>query len=511
MELGDAGNEARRAASGGTMTFLKTFFARVFSRARRLAARLTTRDATEDRAFDEVDFASPRALASALSREVAFARAARTHLLRLASRGAFALAIGFASGLLGAAFLFALREAQTFFLWSEVASSRGSAPRALFALPFVGLAIVWAYRRCGLSVDAGTNQVVESLHTSRRASLFLAPLIFFSTAATHAFGGSSGREGAALQLGGCVGLGLGRLFRVKRETMRAAIYSGMAGGFASVFGAPLAATIFALEIGCVGTVYYPAFLPSLIAATAGASITFRLGFSHFTYSLPHFEPTSFFAAFQALALGLLCGAACVFFCTTLRFASRSLTRRFPNDYLRAFFGGLCVAVGAVALGSVAYNGAGFDLIQRALSGEARPWDFALKTLFTAATLGAGFKGGEIVPCLAVGSTFGCWIAPFLGLEPSFGAALGMISTFCGATNCPLASLALSVELFGADAALFFALACGASYATSGHAGLYQSQRILYSKSTDRPFDRRLQSRLRQDLDALVEQDDAEGV
>lgn len=439
----------------------------------------------------------------ALRRDRARGRRAASYLIKHIKRAALALVVGGVSGCLGACFLCAMHYSSAFFLSNERASSFGLTPRALFLLPFVGLAIVYAYSRSGLSVDAGTDQVIESLGTeASRPSLWLVPLIFISSVATQFFGGSAGREGAALQLGGGVGEFFGRRLHFHSSDLKIAVICGMSGGFGAVFGSPLAAAIFALEIGCVGVIYYPGFLPALISSTLGAWITRSFGFTALTSGLVATHQVSVWGSFQALFLGLLCGVACIFFCSTIRGVGRSFRRRFPNDYYRAFFGGLCVVVATILLGSARYNGTGATLIYAALSGDSGGYDFILKTLMTALTLGAGFKGGEIVPALAVGSTFGCVVSPYLGLDPCLGASFGMIALFCGSTNCPLAALALGIELFGSEHALLFAIVCGASYITSGRFGLYRSQRILFSKFTDDLDDQRLRATLRRDLETL---------
>ena len=455
------------------------------------------------RPFDDFD-ESPLELAVDLWRRDAsrLDRALR-RVLRLCVQLLFAAFIGIATGLVGAAFLFSMNWAIEFFLASEKAAASG-AFRTLTLLPVAGLAIVLIYKAARTSVDAGTNQVVESLVSDRKPSLWLAPLIFISSVATQAFGGSAGREGAAIQLGGCVGLGAGRILRLRDAGLRTAIYCGMAGGFASILGAPLTAAVFAVEVGCVGVMYYPAFLPSLVSAAVAASATRSLGFAPFFHAQPVVPATSLFFILRILALGALCGLASMLFCSAIRRTTASMARRFPNDYVRVLFGGALIVVATAILGVNSYNGTGVFLIERAMRGVAQPQDFLLKLLFTAATLGAGYKGGEIVPALAVGSTFGCWIGPILGLDASLGASLGMVAVFCGATNCPIASLILGIEFFGAENALLFALACAATYMASGRSGLYKSQRIVFSKASDRVEDERLRSRLLHDLSELDE-------
>ena len=254
---------------------------------------------------------------------------------------------------------------------------------------------------------------------------------------------------------------------------------------AAVSSSALTAAFFAVEVGCVGIVYYPALLPSLVSAAVASGIAKSLGFAPFFCALPVFPSTSALLVARVLLLGLLCGLTSVLFCTAIRVATKLMARRFSNDYWRIFLGGSLVVIATVLLGTNAYNGTGALLVERATQGEANLQDFALKILLTAATLAAGFKGGEIVPLLAVGSTFGCAWGALLGIEPALGAALGMAALFCGATNCPLAALFLGMEFFGAQNALLFALTCAATYAVSGRSGLYKSQKFAFSKETGR--------------------------
>ena len=411
-----------------------------------------------------------------------------SRLLRLFALLLLGAVVGSIAGLVGSAFLWGMNHASQLFLASEEAAAESGYPRLLFALPVVGVAIVALYSVARTSIDAGTNQVVEALVSEKKPSLLLAPLIFASSIMTQVCGGSAGREGAALQLGGCVGLGVGRALRFHATGLKMAIFCGMAGGFSAVFGAPLTAAFFAVEVGCVGLVYYPALLPSLVSAAVASGITKSLGFAPFFCALPVFPSTSALLIARVLLLGLLCGLTSVFFCTAIRVATKSMARRFSNDYWRIIFGGSLVATATVLLGTNAYNGTGALLVERATQGDANLQDFALKILLTAATLGAGFKGGEIVPLLAVGSTFGCAWGELLGIEPSLGAALGMTALFCGATNCPIAALLLGMEFFGAQNALLFALACAATYAVSGRSGLYKSQKLAFSKASGRAVD-----------------------
>lgn len=357
---------------------------------------------------------------------------------------------------------------------------RGAHRWFLYLLPFAGLAIVGFYKLLDME-GWGTNDILEEVHSGRGISLKLLPAIFFATLLTHLGGGSVGREGAALQMGGAIGYNTGRLLRLDDKDLRIATTIGMSAFFSALFGTPLAASVFAMEITSVGSIYYVEFLPCLVSALSayGVSRLFAV------------EPTSFSVAVPALAadmllraalLAALCAFVSVLFCETIHFMGRQASKRIENPWIRAFAGGAAVVALTLLLGTTDYNGAGMGVIVRAVErGEANWAAFALKLLFTAISLAAGFKGGEVVPTFFVGATFGCVVGPLLGMDAGFSAAIGLIAVFCGAVNCPLASTFLAIELFGAEGMAYFALACALSFILSGYSGIYSSQRILYDK------------------------------
>lgn len=254
----------------------------------------------------------------------------------------------------------------------------------------------------------------------------------------------------------------------------------MAGVFSALFGTPLTATIFALEVISVGVLYYAGLLPCITASLTGYYIALLMGV----------EPTRFTVAMPALAwptLGLVavlavgCALVSILFCRGLHITEHLAARVLKDPFLRAAAGGCVIVAATLLLGTTDYNGAGMDVVARALSGQADPWAWLLKLAFTAVTIGCGFKGGEVVPSFFVGATFGCVLGGLLGLPPAFAAAIGLVSVFCGAVNCPIASVILSIELFGSGGLVYFAAACALSYLLSGYCGLYSSQTILYSK------------------------------
>ena len=351
-------------------------------------------------------------------------------------------------------------------------------PWVLYLMPVGGLAIVGLYRLTKTE-GKGTNDIIASVHFGEQVPGLLVPVIFVSTVITHLCGGSAGREGAALQIGGGIGYQAGRLLRLGEKDLPLATLCGMSGVFAALFGTPLTATVFALEVISVGVLYYAGLVPCLTAALTGYLVSVLMGVppTRFTVTVPGLEVRTMLLV---MVLALLCAVVSILFCRGLHGVEHLLKRTLKNPYLRVAVGA-AVLIGLTLLTNGDYNGAGMEVIGRAIAGQADPWAWVWKLLFTAITIGCGFKGGEVVPSFFVGAAFGCVAAGWLGLPAGFGAAMGLVSVFCGAVNCPLASIILSVELCGSGDLLYFALACSISYLISGYCGLYSSQTILYSK------------------------------
>lgn len=378
---------------------------------------------------------------------------------------------GAAGGLIGAAFHLSV---------DGVNALRESFPKLLWLLPVIGVVIAFIYRFTHLESE-GTNAVIDSIHLGERIPLGLVPVIFASTVLTHLGGGSAGREGAALQIGGGLGWSMGRLFRLDEKDMRLATLCGMSALFSALFGTPLTATIFALEVISVGVVYYSGLVPCLTAALAAFGVTrlFDIAPTRFAVEAPALSPD---ILWRVAVLGVACAVMSIVFCETMHRSERLISRTVKNPYLRAAAGGLVIIALTYICGSTDYNGAGTAVISRAIAdGQAEPAAFLLKLVFTAITLGCGFRGGEVVPTFFIGATLGCVLGPILGIPAGFAAAVGLVALFCGAVNCPVASVILSVELFGSGGTVLFAVACAISYMLSGYTGLYSSQKIMYSK------------------------------
>lgn len=383
-----------------------------------------------------------------------------------------ALLVGLVVGPAGAAFGLALD-------WAN--DTRAQLPWLLYLLPLGGLVIVWLYRTLDAEGGGSTNQIFVAVRHKKPLKLRTAPLIFITTVLTHLFGGSSGREGAALLLGGSMSGTIGRRFHLDERDCRTMTMCGMAAAFSAIFGTPLAATVFTLEVVDVGAMYYAALTPCLLAALVGLWVAGQMGVTPTAFALHTDVAATPLNLARVALLGALLAVLSIAFCTLLHQAPKLYKKLLPNAYIRVFVGGALIIVLTKLVGTTDYNGAGGHVIAAAIGGQALPYAFLLKMLFTAITLGAGFKGGEIVPIFFTGATFGCAVAPLLGLPPELGAALGMVALFCGCTNSPLASIFLGAEIFGGQCIHLFALACGVSYMMSGYFSLYSQQVILYSK------------------------------
>lgn len=351
----------------------------------------------------------------------------------------------------------------------------------LFLLPVSGLIIVFLYRACKIKKDEGTNMILSSIRSDEKPPLRMAPLIFISTVLTHLCGGSSGREGAALQIGGSIGAALGKFVHLDEKDRRIIIMCGMSAVFSALFGTPLTATIFSMEVISVGVIYYVAFIPCIISALIAYSIARFFGIPPTAFTISSIPNISLVACLQVAVLAAFCAGISILFCVSVHQSTHLYKKYLKNQYLRIAVGGTLIVLLSLIAGSDLYNGAGMEIVADAVAGSTRPEAFLLKIIFTALTLGAGFKGGEIVPAFYIGATFGCFAGGLLGLSPGFGAGIGLIAVFCGVVNCPFASLILSIELFGNQNIMIFALACAVSYMLSGRYSLYSSQKIVYSK------------------------------
>ena len=348
-----------------------------------------------------------------------------------------------------------------------------------FLLPAAGLVIVFLYQKLGQD-DGGTNQVLSTIRSQDDVPFRSAPLIFVSTILTHFAGGSAGREGAAIQLGGSIGNQLGSWFHLDEEDRHVMVMCGMSAAFSALFGTPLAAAVFPMEVASVGIMHYAALVPCVCASIVASRLALYFGMQPEAFpvlEVPEFTGTT---AGAAVLLGILCAIISIVFCVMLHQVGAQF-KKFSNPYVKAAVGGALILAITLLLGTQDCSSAGIPLIERALEGEVRPEAFLLKMILTAITLGCGFKGGEIVPSFCVGATFGALFGQMLGLSPALYGAAGMAAGFCGGTNCPISTLLISFEMFGFEGMLYYAIAVSISYMLSGYYSLYHDQKIMYSK------------------------------
>ena len=381
--------------------------------------------------------------------------------------------IGAIGGLLGAGFHHALHF---------VTHLRGEHTWLIFLLPLGGLLSVGIYRVFGLRNNRGTNEIIDSILDNRPVSPMVAPVIFLASSITHLFGGSAGREGAALQLGGSVASAVAKLLKLREKDRTVLIMSGMSAVFAGLFGTPLTATIFCMEFESVGTLFTPALLPCYLAAFVASRVSFALGVHAETYILDTAAALDLTNIGGFAVLAVLVSLLGITMCKVFHEAEHLAAHRLPNPFARIAVGGILIAVMTLMVGDHRFNGAGMDMALNAVAGNTDWYNFLLKMLFTAITLAAGFKGGEIVPTFCIGATFGCLVGGLLGLDPGLAGAMGLVGLFCCATNSPLASIVLSVEMFGGANLYLFALTCVICFVLSGHSGLYASQIIQFNKA-----------------------------
>ncbi len=391
---------------------------------------------------------------------------------------ALGASIGVCGGVVGAAFA---RSVQF------VTELRAQYTWLILLLPLGGLLSVAIYKLCRVT-DIGTNHVFESVRSETKVPYLLAPAVFLGSVITHLFGGSAGREGAALQLGGSVASLLGRLLKLDEKTRHILTVCGMGAFFSALFGTPLGAAVFALEVVSVGHFCSAAFFPAIISSVTAYGIALKLGVHPERFALS-VDPGLEVNVIWKVALIAVLGAFVSFlFCAIMHSTEHLFKKVFKNEFFRVAVGGVAIVLLTVLVGNGDYNGGGISVIERIFShGDVRSEAFLLKILFTAITIAVGFKGGEIVPTLFIGATFGATLGGVLGLDLGLAAAVGMAALFCGVTNCPLATIVLCIELFGGKGMIFCALSAIISFLLSGTASLYTGQRFIFSKLNEDSF------------------------
>ena len=389
-------------------------------------------------------------------------------------------AVALLAGSASALFLFALDQAT---------ETRTTHAWLLWLLPVAGFTVAWIYLRVGAAVEAGNKLLLEEILAPRQVvPLRMAPMILVATVISHLFGASVGREGTAVQMGGALADQLSRPFRLDESARRMLLLSGIAAGFASVFGTPLAGAVFALEVVAIGRLRAQALYPCVLAAVLADQVGLAWGAQHTHYAIGALPAPGLMVLGMLLVAGVVFGLVARGFVGLNHAASDWMKQRLPWPPVRAFAGGAVIALLAWALPLEPYLGLGIPGIVQAFEQPLPAHDFAAKAALTIASLASGFKGGEVTPLFWIGATLGNALAPLLELPLGLLAGMGFVAVFAGAAKTPLASTVMAMELFGAPAGLFAAIACLTSRAVSGPIGLYRVQHAKEPKRLDTTSD-----------------------
>lgn len=353
-------------------------------------------------------------------------------------------------------------------------------PWLLFLLPLGGAGVSLLYKKYGKNSGRGNNLILEQIYGGKETiPLRMAPMVLLGTLITHLFGGSAGREGTAVQMGGSLAEGFGRLIHIDAEDRKILLMCGISGGFGSVFGTPLAGAVFGLEVIAIGMMSYRALVPCFTASFVGnliASGVWKVG--HLHYKMGEVPDLSGMVLLKVCFAAVLFGLTASLFSKFFNAFKKGISLLIPNPVLKTAAGGVIIIVLVFVTGTRNYLGLSIPMIQESFSeGGVSPFAFFWKLIFTSVTLGSGFQGGEVTPLFAIGAALGSTLAPLLHMYGPFLAALGFIAVFCGAANTPLACFIMGIELFGSEGAVYLMIVCIISYIFSGHTGIYSSQQI----------------------------------
>ncbi len=402
-------------------------------------------------------------------------QSSKLDLLRYVAKWvAMATVVAVLAGSASALFLFSLdgvtqiREANRWLIWG---------------LPVAGFCVGWLYLKLGQQVEAGNNLLIDEIHDPKQVvPLRMAPLVLGGTLISHLFGASVGREGTAVQMGGALADQLTHVFKLNAIDRRTVLMTGISAGFASVFGTPLAGAVFALEVLAIGRMRLSALLPCLIAAVLADQVGLLWGVQHTHYTMGGLPSITVWLLVAMLLAGAVFGLTGKVFADSTHALSDVMKKHIAYAPLRPFLGGAVIAAVVMWGNFDRYIGLGIPVMVEAFAHPLAPTDFLGKMVFTMASLGAGFKGGEVTPLFYIGATLGNALAPLLDVPFALLAAVGFVAVFAGAANTPIACTLMAMELFGAEVGVFAALACVMSYVCSGHAGIYRAQRVAHPKT-----------------------------
>jgi H+/Cl- antiporter ClcA len=405
-------------------------------------------------------------------------QSSKLELLRyLAKWVVLATLVAALAGSASALFIFALdwathtREANRWLIWG---------------LPVAGFLVGWLYLKFGQHVEAGNNLLIDEIHDPKKVvPIRMAPLVLGGTVMSHLFGASVGREGTAVQMGGALADQLTHFFKLNAVSRRMVLMAGISAGFASVFGTPLAGAVFALEVLAIGRMRLDALLPCLVAAVLADQVGLLWGVQHTQYEVSLVPQITAWLLVAMVLAGAVFGLTAKLFADGTHALSGVMKKHIAYAPFRPLLGGAVIAA-VVMWGSFdRYIGLGIPVMVEAFAHPLAPTDFLGKMVFTIASLGSGFKGGEVTPLFYIGAALGNALAPLLDVPFTLLAAVGFVAVFAGAANTPITSTLMAMELFGAEVGVFAGLACVMSYVCSGHSGIYRAQRIVHQK-TDAP-------------------------
>ncbi len=385
------------------------------------------------------------------------------------------LLVGAACGLIGTLFVKSI---------SFVTTLRENNSWILYLLPILGIVIVVIYSLLKEN-GIGTNSIIKSVRTEEKVSPILSISIFCGTVFSHLGGASVGREGAALQLGGSIGEFFAERFKITEDYRRILVMSGMAGCFSALFGTPIAAFVFVLEVARIGNRTFTAIIPAFVSSFTAFLISNKLGVEGEYFPLNSISTLSFDTVWKLVLIAVIGALVSYLFVYALNFSKKIFKKLFKNEYLRIIIGGMLVIALTKLLGTTDYNGGGINIIHNVfVHNEVSYEAFLLKIVFTAISIGAGYKGGEIVPTIFIGGTLGGALSSLLGIDIAFGGAIGITALFSGVTNCPLATVVLACEMFGVEGIGYFAAASIISFALSGKVSLYDGEKLPFVKNKE---------------------------